>query len=464
VASAEVLRRAEARTLLARAFVASLAIIAVIGVLERMLGAPFEKVLDLFHGEPTWLLGEKRLSTVFWHANTCAAYFELVAPFALVGFAFASHRSARIAHGLLLACVAVLLSLTYSRAGLGAAAFTSTLIAIASLRARRHRMLGVASIVYALVAVTSFFANPHMRARIGLRAGHMYGVTFTMPDTCAYHLGDSPRRRVVVRNVGDIPLADSQAPGAITFVWFDGESGEPVKIDPVYTPFDHIDPGERKTVEAELVLPVAPGTYILLFDVAREGVLWLSDIGNPPATEPCAIVAAGEPLPEGPVHHAGFSQRFGLDAAQKLRPRYRELERAQYWNAAWELFRRHPWLGIGPDRFRVEYRHWVSSDAWDPRARTHSILAETAVDTGLAGLVVLLALGGLVLSQGRRAWRRFAHSPSREAALGVAIACGLAGFALHSMVDQFLTYTQIYVIFWPAVGLSAALASREETT
>jgi hypothetical protein len=96
----------------------------------------------------------------------------------------------------------------------------------------------------------------------------------------------------------------------------------------------------------------------------------------------------------------------------------------------------------------------VVFEAYDPRARAHSVWLETAVDLGLLGVAALALLAWTLLRACRLAFRR-GWTSDRGTAL--AIAAGLAAFAVHSSVDYFLAYTQFAVVFWPLVGLLLGL-------
>jgi O-antigen ligase len=130
--------------------------------------------------------------------------------------------------------------------------------------------------------------------------------------------------------------------------------------------------------------------------------------------------------------------------------RYRpvELHRPHYWRAAFELIAERPLLGHGADRFRTAYRDHVPLEAWEPRARAHSVLLETAVDLGLLGLLVLSTFAALLAARIQRVVRSERAKPEQMAA-----AAAVVGFALHGLVDYFLAYTQIYVVAWPIVGI-----------
>jgi O-antigen ligase len=76
--------------------------------------------------------------------------------------------------------------------------------------------------------------------------------------------------------------------------------------------------------------------------------------------------------------------------------------RLQLWQAAWTVWRSHPWLGVGPHGFGPAYRD-VDVGPWvDPRQTPwpHQLLLELMANTGLLGtlaflLVAMLAIRGL---------------------------------------------------------------------
>jgi O-antigen ligase len=91
--------------------------------------------------------------------------------------------------------------------------------------------------------------------------------------------------------------------------------------------------------------------------------------------------------------------------------------RLQLWQAAWTLWRSHPWLGVGPHGFGPAYRG-VDVGPWvDPRQTPwpHQLLLELMANTGLLGtaaflLVAMRAIRGL-------RWEAETQARSRAAAL-----------------------------------------------
>lgn len=425
-----------------------LGVITLLAVGERVLGQKFEPVLLQFRDEPTWMLGEQRLSTVFYHANTCAGYLEWLAPLVLVLWLRPGQKTwARVVLGLWAALLAVLLSLTYSRAGLVAGVAGALALAWGGRQLAHRRWWLAATLGWAALIGLAYAANPEMRARIGLDE-RSYLPQYRFVDGCTGHPGDRVSVRLEVRNRGTWALSNRQAPAKVMHSFFT-ERGKPV--DEVWTG-ERLPPmgkGAVAVVPLQLQLPERPGKYALCADIMRDRVLFLSEVGAPLGWLGCEVVPAGQalgtagPEPFRPDDLSSMAQRRRID-----------LQRRHYWRAALLLWERKPWLGWGSDRFRLIHREYVAFEAYDPRARAHSVWLETAVDLGLLGVAALALLVWTLLRAGRLAFRR-GWTSDRGTAL--AIAAGLAAFAVHSGVDYFLAYTQFAVVFWPLVGLLLGL-------
>jgi hypothetical protein len=436
-----------------------LAILTVVGSAERLLGRDMEWLLLLFRDEPTWMLGEQRLTMVFYHANIAAAYLELTAPFLLV--AVAAHwqrRWVRVGGSLWLAVVAILLSLTYSRAGLLAAVAGSGGLVWMGWRAASGRKLFWVAGIYALLVVFAYAVNPDMRARIGL-SPRSYQASYRFLAPCAGHPGDAFTARVRVRNYGEWPLSNRQAPGVVLHQWLT-QDGDPVRKDGwAQEPLPDLEPGGKVELALSTTLPPEPGTYLLAADVERKNVLRISELGNVMAFLTCEVL----PPDESPAPYLKRPPRVGiprnLNAVRSGRPM--ELDRIDYWTAAGKVFLDRPLWGFGSDRFRLEHERYVPAAAYDGRARAHSVILETAADLGLLGLATLAAvIAALVVAVRRVARTPWPADGARRLAMVVpfAAAAGLSGLAVHSLVDYFLAYTQVAVVVWPLIGL--VLATR----
>lgn len=429
---------------------AGLAVITALATLERLVGQSLESVLSLFRAEPTWMLGEPRLSGVFYHANTFAAYLELTLPLLLVGAAKPGLSRRQLAvSGAWLLLAGGALSLTYSRAGLLAGVLGAGLLMVAARRAGMRRQAAVAG-TFAALLVLAFGANPDMRARLGV-GSREYKVEYTVHGVCHGVIGSRASLIVEVRNTGSWPISNRQAPGQLAWTLWDGGK-LPGKEDFTFIDLGDVRAGQRVDVPVRFKLPPRPGRFTILFDVRRKDVIWLSSVGSDLGSAPCAVRDRGEPLLAADIQFTGHSLRTVMH-------RRAELSRKHYWQAAARLFSERPLLGQGADRFRVEHGRMVPAKTFDSRARAHSIVVETAADLGIAGLAALgLFIGGLAATLLNNLLRAGQISPAQLAASIATIA-----FALHSLVDYFLAYTKILAVLWPIVGLACSAKTTKRS-
>lgn len=428
------------RRALSRGVLVSLAGLTVFASCERLIGQPFERVLLHFRDEPTWMLGEPRLSTVFYHANTLAAFLELTIPLLLLTAAQAQGRR-RWMLLLWLALTGIMLSLTYSRAGLGAGVLGALILAVALRGGDRRRIYALA---FALFLCVAYFGNPDMRARLG-GAERTYKVAYEFLEPCQGRPGEVVRVPVRVKNIGQWPLSDRHAPGELGWVIWP-PTGRPPASHFSYHPLRPLTTGQHQDVLTEVRLPNTPGKHALVVDVRRKAVIWLSAAG----------AKLGGVLCDASEDATTPTRDYRPTESIKMQTRPLELSRLHYWRAALELFSERPWLGHGADQFRWQYRSQVPDRAWDPRARAHSVLMETAADLGLLGLIVLGALIALIALNMLQNLRRASALHYTQLAATV----GCCAFAAHSVVDYFLAYTQILLVAWPMLGLT--LCSADE--
>ncbi len=125
------------------------------------------------------------------------------------------------------------------------------------------------------------------------------------------------------------------------------------------------------------------------------------------------------------------------------------IERLAHWDAAWQMFSRSPWLGVGIGQYAVVYPE-VALPRWqDPLGHAHNYYLHTLAETGLLGLAAYLTLLASALAL---AWRRTrAAGPwPRALALG---ALGMLGHLLvHSAVDN-LYVQDLYLLVAMILGM-----------
>lgn len=127
--------------------------------------------------------------------------------------------------------------------------------------------------------------------------------------------------------------------------------------------------------------------------------------------------------------------------------------RLQIWPYAAELVRERPWLGMGYGRGIARkplQQQFTAREIW----HAHNLVLETAVQTGIPGVVLLLVLIGMTAVQGFRDAR--AGNPIR-AACGIAVLCIVAGMLLRNMTDV-LWVRQNSLLYWGMIGMLFGVA------
>jgi O-antigen ligase len=133
--------------------------------------------------------------------------------------------------------------------------------------------------------------------------------------------------------------------------------------------------------------------------------------------------------------------------------------RSRYWNEALQIFKDHPWTGVGAGGYataRPQYR----KDTFDVR-HAHGYVVQTLADLGIIGLVVSLALlGAWLVASGRSigVLRRFPWEPAvapptvNPERVGLLTLATIALiFGIHSIVD--------WTWFIPGTAVPAMLAA-----
>jgi O-antigen ligase len=137
--------------------------------------------------------------------------------------------------------------------------------------------------------------------------------------------------------------------------------------------------------------------------------------------------------------------------------------RLSIWRAGLDIWREHPWLGVGPAQFDSHFRPYRPAKVQEDPQRLHSDLLTALVDWGLAG-TALVAAAWVLLSWGvARSWK-FLHGPqndfarkrSNKLALTIGASAGLLAVLLHSAVDLNLHVPAVAIMM---VALMALLSS-----
>jgi O-antigen ligase len=111
------------------------------------------------------------------------------------------------------------------------------------------------------------------------------------------------------------------------------------------------------------------------------------------------------------------------------------------------MFRAHPILGVGAGNYSAAYaRYQVSPDWFEALGHAHNYYINAAAETGILGLVAILAVVGTALLAGWRAARVQAkksdgsHQPGIAWALALGLLAALVAHSVHNLTDDLFVH------------------------
>ncbi len=135
-----------------------------------------------------------------------------------------------------------------------------------------------------------------------------------------------------------------------------------------------------------------------------------------------------------------FRQRFA--AMDQDNPTNDWATRCMLWKPAWQMWRDHFWVGVGPGHFDYRFRPYRPPRLQVQPDRVHNDYLNALADWGLAGTVPILLAVGLVYWSIFRRWHALvpaadpvAGDPQPRSALVLGGGAGLLAILAHSMVD-----------------------------
>lgn len=109
------------------------------------------------------------------------------------------------------------------------------------------------------------------------------------------------------------------------------------------------------------------------------------------------------------------------------------IERLAHWQAAREMWRDFPWLGVGFGNYEVIYPAYAVGRWFDPLGHAHNYLLNIGAETGLVGITAYLIFWILVFLVTCLAVRRSAGLPQAIAAGGLGI---ITHLHVHNLFDN----------------------------
>ena len=132
------------------------------------------------------------------------------------------------------------------------------------------------------------------------------------------------------------------------------------------------------------------------------------------------------------------------------------VERMAHWQAGWEMFLDHPWLGVGAGNYPARYDDYSLPGWREPLGHAHNYYLNMAAEAGLPGFVALVA--ALVVLFRTVVRGLIAAAPGSESRV---LLVGLLGsfvvFVVHNLFDNLLVHGMAVQI-GALAGLAAAIS------
>jgi O-antigen ligase/polysaccharide polymerase Wzy-like membrane protein/Ig-like domain-containing protein len=396
---------------------------AVIAAVYAMLDYGRFGLPHLFREEDFFLGSVARLSGSFEYPNTAAAYFALSLP---IVWSELKSRWFRIAGFLV---VASALMMTYSR---GAGLATLFAFVAWSVTGKKRAELQIAiSFGMLFLAFLIFNRDIYRRFSPQLETKDFSAQYEPEYNFIREHPNASADLRIHVRNTGTTMWTPKTSnPFSLSYRLYDAEKKMLVRKAIEHTVIPTlVRPQEAVDIHAAFRTPDKAGVYLLTWDLFSEESGWFSGRGVYPGIVEVHVDPDNAPS-SGQTDTSRWLQRdtAGLFVA-KL-----PYSRTELWKAAIDMARKHPFLGVGPDNFRLLYGRQYGATRWDTKIRANNLYLELLSGSGLVGLAAFCVMMAVVR------WKPNASS------IGVAI------FLIHGLVDTFLMTTPIYFAFWILLG------------
>lgn len=184
---------------------------------------------------------------------------------------------------------------------------------------------------------------------------------------------------------------------------------------------------------------------LVLLIVALVAALWLT--GRLPASVLERVGSATQEL-------FAFDDVRGVDITPE---NYAVVERLAHWQAALNMARAHPWLGVGFGNYEVAYDEYRLINWKFPLGHAHNYYLNVFAEAGMIGLIVYVFLWAIIVTLTWRA-RRHPHRQARLTAIGL---LGTWTYLMaHSLTDN-LYVNNLFLHVGVMLGILAVLVAQQ---
>ena len=134
------------------------------------------------------------------------------------------------------------------------------------------------------------------------------------------------------------------------------------------------------------------------------------------------------------------------------------LERVAHWQAAWQMWTDHPWLGVGIGNYEPVYPRYALSQWPLPLGHAHNYYLNIAAEAGIVGLGAYLLLWSMALLQ---AWRAVRRGSGWDLGIALGVFGVLVHLGVHNFVDNLYVHG-MYLHLAILLGLVAGIARNQE--
>jgi O-antigen ligase len=134
---------------------------------------------------------------------------------------------------------------------------------------------------------------------------------------------------------------------------------------------------------------------------------------------------------------------------------YASVERLAHWESALDMWRDHPWVGVGFGNYQTVYGAYALPKWPMALGHAHNYYLNVAAETGLLGIAAYLILIGSA------SWQMWRNIRRTKDALAKALVLGALGLLVHSSVHNLvdnLWVHNMYIQFAIVLGLAQGAA------